>query len=283
MMEKGNYHKHISAKHKLVDLKIRETWQYRDLVMLFAKRTLQVKYKQTILGYLWLFISPLIASLIFWFVFGGIAKIGTDGVPHILFYLSGTALWTYFSSIVLSNSTVFISNARIFGKVYFPRLTIPVATILSRGFEFLMQFILVIIFLGIFIAQGLVSPNWAAWIILPVVLVQLGLMAMGLGIIISSLTTKYRDLTILVNFAVQLWMFVTPVVYPLSFAPANWIRSLLLINPVTSVMEAYKFAVLGAGEVLVLPLILSWVFTIVVLIIGIVMFNKAERTFMDTI
>lgn len=282
-MEKGIYHKHISSKHKLFDLNIKDCWQYRDLILLFAKRTLQVKFKQTILGYAWLFISPLIASLIFWFVFGEIAKISTGGVPHILFYLSGTALWTYFSSIVLSNSKVFINNARIFGKVYFPRLTVPVATILSRAFEFLMQFILVIIFIIIFITQGLVSPNWIDWIILPIVLVQLGLMAMGIGIIISSLTTKYRDLTILVNFAVQLWMFVTPVVYPLSFAPANWIRMLLLINPVTSVMEAYKFAVLGAGEVLVLPLIWSWVFTIVVLLIGIVMFNKAERTFMDTI
>lgn len=282
-MREQNYHKHISAKHKLLDLKIRETWQYRDLISLFAKRTVQVKYKQTVLGYAWLFISPLITSIIYWFVFGGIAKIGTDGVPHILFYLSGTALWTYFSSIVLTNSTVFISNARIFGKVYFPRLVVPAAIILSRAFEFLIQFILVVGLLVFFVAQGQVSPNWWVWIFLPVVLVHLGLMGLGFGILISSLTTKYRDLTILVNFAVQLWMFVTPVVYPLSFAPAGWIKFLLLLNPVTSVMEAYKFAVLGVGEVLVTPLIWSWAFTIVLVFAGILLFNKVERTFMDTV
>lgn len=282
MREQG-YHKHISSRHKLFDFKIKECWQYRDLIWLFAKRSLQVKYKQTILGYAWLFLSPLISSIIYWFVFGGIAKIGTGGVPNILFYLSGTALWTYFSSITLSNSTVFLSNARIFGKVYFPRLSVPLSTILSKMFEFFMQMILVLAVLVFFVIRGDVSPYWKGWILIPIILVELGLMGMGVGLVISSMTTKYRDLTILVNFAMQLWMFVTPVVYPLSFAPDNWMRILLWVNPVSSLMEAYKYALVGSGTFLVAPCVWSAVFTFCIVVIGIILFNKVERNFMDVV
>lgn len=281
------YHTHISSKHKFFDLKLKEVWQYKDLIWLFTKRSFVVKYKQTILGPAWLFLMPIVTSLIYTFVFGGIAGIGTDGVPPILFYLAGTAIWTYFSTSLTQNATAFTANANVFGKVYFPRLTMPISNVFSALIQFGIQMILVVVFLIIFIIRGDVTPNWISFWMIPVVLIQLGMMGLGFGIIVSSLTTKYRDLTILISFAVQLWMYATPIVYPMSQISEKFnnevLKTIVWINPVTSPSEMFRYALLGQGELNLFYITISWIFTIVVLIFGILLFNKVERTFMDTV
>lgn len=277
------YHSHISSNHKWFDLKIKETWQYRDLIWLFTKRSFVIKYKQTILGPAWLFISPILTSLVYMFVFGGIANIGTDGVPSILFYLTGTALWTYFSTCFTSNANTFTANAAIFGKVYFPRLTTPVSNILSALLQFVIQMILVVVCFVVFLIQGQFSPNWLQMLWIPVILIHLGVMGMGFGLVVSSLTTKYRDLTMLVGFGVSLWTYATPVAYPLSIITNPVLKTIAMINPVTMPMELFKSGVLGVGTVEPLYMVISVFFTIVVTILGIVIFNKVERNFMDTV
>lgn len=277
------YHTHISSDHKWFDLKLKEVWRYRDLIWLFTKRSFTVTYKQTILGPIWLFLNPMLTSLIYVFLFGGIAKMSTDGVPQILFYLSGTAMWTLFSNSLTKNATTFTANAAVFGKVYFPRLTTPLSIALDSIIHFGIQFILVLVFLVIYICTGEVTPVYSMLWIVPVVVLQLGLMGLGLGIMVSSMTTKYRDLSILVTFGVQLLMYATPVVYPLSQLEDGILKTLILINPVTMPMELYRYALLGQGAIEPLYLGISWVFTIVVLIGGIMIFNKVERTFMDTV
>lgn len=276
------YHTHISSKHKWYDLKLKEVWQYKDLIWLFTKRNFVIKYKQTVLGPAWLFISPFLTSLIYTFVFGGIAGMGTDGVPQILFYLAGNAIWTFFSTCVTTNASTFTANANVFGKVYFPRLTTPISNVLGSIITLGISMILVIVFLIYYIIMGVVSPNWFAWLLIPVVLIQLGIMGMGVGIIISSMTTKYRDLSILVGFGIQLWMYATPVIYPVSQLD-GWMKTVLMINPVTAPVEMFKYAILGQGTIDYFYVAVSWIFTIVVAILGIMIFNKVERTFMDTV
>ena len=277
------YHSHITSKHKWFDLKLREVWQYKDLIWLFTKRSFVVSYKQTILGPAWLFINPLFTSIIYTFVFGGIAQMSTDDVPQILFYLTGTALWSYFSTCLVQNASTFTANAGVFGKVYFPRLTTPISNILGAIIKFWIQMILVAVVLVYFVCSGQVHPNWINMLWIPVILVHLGVMGMGLGLVISSLTTKYRDLTMLVGFGVSLLMYATPVVYPLSQLGDGWMKQLLLINPVTMPMELFKNGILGKGTVDPLYMTISIVFTLVVAIFGIMVFNKVERTFMDTV
>ena len=283
MAEKVTYHTHISSKHRLLDLNLKEVWQYRDLIWLFTRRTFVVTYKQTILGPAWIFLNPLISSVIYAFVFGGIAGIGTDGVPSILFYLAGNAIWSYFASCVTKNASTFTANAGVFGKVYFPRLTMPISNVLSSGIQFGVQMLLVLAFLLFYVVTGEVNPNWGAWLLVPVVLLHLGVLGLGCGIIISSLTTKYRDLAILVNFGVQLWMYITPVVYPMSQLGGGLMKTVLMINPVTAPVELFRYAVLGQGAVMPQYLILSGAVSIAVLLIGIIIFNKVEKTFMDTV
>jgi lipopolysaccharide transport system permease protein len=217
------------------------------------------------------------------FVFGGIAGIGTEGVPQLLFYLCSNAIWIFFSTSLTQNATTFTANANVFGKVYFPRLTMPVSNVVSSIIQFGVQMILVLLFLTYYLVRGEVSPNWGAWLFIPVVLVHLGLLALGCGIIISSLTTKYRDLAILVNFGVQLWMYATPIIYPLSQLGDGLMKQILLINPVTASVETFRYAVLGKGLIVPEYYALSWAITIVVLVIGIMIFNKVEKTFMDTV
>jgi lipopolysaccharide transport system permease protein len=277
------HYKLITSEHKLLELNLKEVFKYRDLIVLFTKRNFQVRYKQTILGPAWLFINPIISSLIYCFIFGGIAGISTEGIPQMLFYMSGNAIWTFFSSCVTKNATTFTSNAAVFGKVYFPRLTVPISNVLTSMLEFGIQILLVFVFMVIYLVQGAVHPNWFAFPAIILVLIELGVMGMGVGIIISSLTTKYRDLAILVTFAVQLWMYVTPVVYPLSQAANGILRTILLINPVTAPIEVYRYALLGQGEIVPVALIWSIGFTMAVTIIGIMIFNKVEKTFMDTV
>ena len=283
MADNNTIHTHITSKHRLFSLNLKEVWRYRDLIVLFTKRSFTVTYKQTILGPAWLFLNPLISSLIHAFVFGGIAGIGTDGVPTILFYFTSNAIWTFFSTCLTKNASTFTSNAGVFGKVYFPRLTTPISNVLSSLISFAIQFVMIFAFLAFFLIRGDVSPNWLAWLAVPLELIQLGLLGMGLGIIISSMTTKYRDLTVLVGFGVQLFMYVTPIVYPMSQIPYGWMQTILRINPVTAPTEVIRYAILGQGEIMPLYLAISWVVTFFVLIIGIMIFNKVEKTFMDTV
>ena len=283
MSENNKYTKLITSEHKWFELNLKEVWKYRDLIWLFTKRSFVVTYKQTILGPLWIFLNPLISSLMYAFVFGGIAGIETDSVPQLLFYLSGNAIWIFFSSSLTMNASTFVSNAHVFGKVYFPRLTMPISNVLSSVIQFIVQMILVLLFLAYYVATGAVSPNWESWLLIPVVLLHLGLLALGCGIIISSMTTKYRDLSILVGFGIQLWMYATPVVYPMSTLGDGLMKTLLMVNPVTQPVELFRYALLGVGTVNWTYYGLSWALTIVVTLLGIMIFNKVEKTFMDTV
>ena len=278
-----NHHIHISSSHKWLELNLKEVWQYRDLIFLFTKRNFVVSYKQTILGPAWIFLTPLFSSIVQAFVFGGIAGIKTDGVPMMLFYLCSNAVWAFFSSCLINNANTFTANAYVFGKVYFPRLTTPISNVLSSMIRFGIQMMLVLAFMLYFLFQGAVHPNWAAWIMIPVELAHLGILGMGFGIIVSSMTTKYRDLTVLVDFGVQAWMYLTPIVYPLSTVAEGWMKNLLMINPVTSAVEMLRYAILGKGVIDWGFYGLSWVITILVALLGIMIFNKVERNFMDTV
>lgn len=282
-ISKPDYHIHISAKHRWFDLNLKEVWQYRDLIYLFTKRNFVVSYKQTILGPAWIFLTPLFSSIVQAFVFGGIAGIETDGIPMILFYLCSNAVWGFFSTCLTNNANTFTANAYVFGKVYFPRLTTPISNILSSVIRFGIQMILVLLFMVYYLIGGQVHPNWLCWLVIPVELVHLGILGMGCGIIVSSLTTKYRDLSVLVGFGVSLWMYLTPIVYPLSMMAEGWTKNLIMVNPVTIPVELIRYAVLGKGTMHWGFYGLSWLMTLAVALLGIMIFNKVERTFMDTV
>jgi lipopolysaccharide transport system permease protein len=283
-MELNNGHyKMISSKHRFLELNLKELWQYHDLIWIFTKRNFKVRYKQTILGPAWLLINPVISSLIYCFIFGGIAGISTEGVPQMLFYLSGNAMWAFFSGSLSKNANTFIANEGMFGKVYFPRLAIPIANVITSMIEYGIKFSLILVFMIYYLAKGQLHPHFECWILILFVLIELGSMGMGIGVIVSSITTKYRDLAILVGFAIQLWMYLTPVVYPLSQAGDGKLRTILLINPVTAPVEVYRYALLGKGEIIPIDLIWSIIFTLVVVALGSMIFNKVEKTFMDTV
>lgn len=277
------YHTHITSKRKWFELNLKEVWRYRDLIVLFTKRTFSVTYKQTILGPAWIFINPLISSLIYAFVFGGIAGIGTNGIPTILFYLCSNAIWIFFSTCVTQNATTFTGNAAVFGKVYFPRLAMPISNVLSSIIQFGIQMLLVFGFMVYYLVKGQVSPNWDAWILILPVLVQLGMLGLSFGIIISSLTTKYRDLSILVTFGVQLWMYITPIVYPISSVGEGLMRTVFLVNPVTPAVELLRYAILGEGMVHWGYYGVSCGLTVLLFLVGVMIFNRVEKTFMDTV
>lgn len=285
MMESKSkeYYTEITGEHKWFDLKLKEVWQYRDLIVLFTKRSFQLTYKQTVLGPLWLFLNPFITSVIYTFVFGNIAGMSTDGVPHILFYMSSNAIWGFFAACVNKNAQTFTSNAGVFGKVYFPRLTIPISNMLSSLINFLIQMLMIAFFFVFHLAKGEVHPNWSAWLLIPLILMNLGIMGMGFGIIISSMTTKYRDLSILVGFGIQLWMYASPVIYPMSTMGNGWMRTIMIINPVSAPIELFRYALVGQGTIVMGSLIWSWVFTLILAVFGIMVFNKVEKTFMDTV
>ena len=282
-MTNEKYHIHISSKHKWFDLKLKEVWRYRDLIWLFTKRSFTLSYKQTVLGPAWLFLQPFLSSVVYTFLFGGIIGMSTDGIPQMLFYLSTNSLWGYFAGCLSGNASTFTSNAGVFGKVYFPRLTTPISNVLASIIRFFIQLLMVFGFLIYFVITGEVSPNWYALVLLPFTLIHLGIMGMGFGIIISSFTTKYRDLTVFVGFGVTLWMYGTPVIYPLSQLSDGILKNIIIYNPVTPSIEIFRFALLGKGEILLLPLLISWIFTVIVAVFGIIVFNRVERTFMDTV
>lgn len=272
----------IKPKTKLLDLNLKELWQYKDLIVMFVKRDFKTLYKQTILGPLWVVINPMLTTLMFTVVFGGIANISTDGMPQFVFYMAGNTVWSYFSICLTKTANTFISNSAVFGKVYFPRLVSPISTVLSGLINFFVQFTMFMVFVIYYAMSGnAVQPN--IYILLtPILLLLIAMLSLGFGIIISSLTTKYRDLSILVTFGVQLWMYATPVVYPISQIPLHW-RNLMLLNPIAPIVETFRYAFLGSGTIPWFYLGISVITTIVVLFIGIVLFNKVQKTFMDTI
>ena len=279
----------IKPRNKLFELNLKEIWDYRDLLTLFVKRTITVQYKQTILGPLWWIIQPALTVIMYMVVFGGIAGIPTDGIPQPLFYLGGIAMWQYFSDCLMKTSNTFVSNSGIFGKVYFPRMVMPLSVVISNLVRFGIQlglFILVYVYYGI--VGKAPSPNWYL-LLFPVLVIMMAGLALGFGIIISSMTTKYRDLQILFSFFVSLWMYATPIVYPLSQAAGIEVMgfdvaTLMCINPVTPVIETFKYGALGAGQFIGWDwLAYSLVFMFVVLFVGFLIFNKVQKSFMDTV
>lgn len=272
----------IEGKTSLFDLKSADVWRYRDLLVMFVKRDFVSFYKQTILGPLWFFIQPIFTTLVFTFVFGNLAGISTDGLPHSLFYLSGITAWNYFSDCLTKTSTVFRDNANIFGKVYFPRLILPLSIVVSNLIRFGVQLLLLITMMVYFGYEGAnFHVTWAI-VLFPVLVMLMALLGLGLGLIITAMTTKYRDLSFLVTFGVQLLMYGTTVIYPLSAAPEKY-RKFIELNPMTGIIEAFRFAFLGEGYFTAWSLGYSAIFTLIITILGIIIFNKTERSFVDTI
>lgn len=274
----------IKPKTSLLQVDFCELWQYRDLYRMLVKRDIVVWYKQTILGPLWFFIQPILTTIMFMIVFGGIAKIGTDGIPQPLFYLAGICLWNYFAESLNQTSNTFIQNSALFGKVYFPRLVVPIATVTSNlvrlGIQLLL-FVFVYLYFAFF-TEATVAPNLYICLV-PLLILLLSGLALGFGVLFSSLTTKYRDLTFLLSFLVQLWMYATPVIYPLSTIENPTLKTLMLLNPMTAILETFKYAVLGVGQFRFEYLTYSACFTLFIMALGIVVFNKVQRTFMDTV
>jgi lipopolysaccharide transport system permease protein len=270
----------IKPHRSLWDVKLVEIWRYRDLILLFVRRDFVAQYKQTILGPLWFVIQPLLTTLMYTIVFANIAKISTSNMPPLLFYMSGTVAWTYFSTSLVKTSDTFINNANIFGKVYFPRMTVPLSIVLSNMIQFFIQFCLLLFIMLIYTLLGIHFNLSTNLLLLPVLLLILAGLGLGFGIIVSSLTTKYRDLKHLVAFGVQLWMYATPVIFPLSEIEGKY-RIFFLINPLTGVIESFRNILLGVGELNFLYLGYSVCFMIALLIFGILLFNRIERNFMD--
>lgn len=278
-----SHHTHIEPKNGWFDIDLKELWRYRDLILMFTKRSFIVVYKQTILGPAWIILQPLMTTLIYTLVFGNIAGISTDGTPQLLFYMGGTALWSFFSSCLNKTASTFTGNSGVFGKVYFPRLVSPISTVLSAAINFGVQLMMFMIFWLYYIIKGQVSPNYLGILLLPILIVYLGMLGLGCGIIISSLTTKYRDLSMLVSFGVQLWMYITPIVYPMSTLGNGGLYKLVMLNPVTCAMETFRWIFLGVGTVEPLYWCISIVVMIVVMLLGVMIFSKVEKTFMDTV
>ncbi|MCB0478117.1 MAG: ABC transporter permease [Crocinitomicaceae bacterium] len=272
----------IKPKTSVWNLYIKEIWAYRDLLILFVKRDIITVYKQTVLGPIWFFVQPILTTLVYIFVFGGIAGISTGGIPKPLFYLSGIILWNYFADCFTLTSDTFIKNQNIFGKVYFPRLILPLSIVVSGLIKLAIQFTLFIAFYVYYYFQSGIAPNYSAILILPYLLLLMAGLGLGFGLIFSSLTTKYRDLKFLIVFGVQLFMYATPIIYPMSSIGVT-AKEILFYNPLTHIIEAFKYGFIGEGEFNGLGLVYSGVVTFIVLTSGILLFNRTEKSFMDTV
>ena len=272
----------IKPKTGWFDINLGELWRYRDLIGMFVKRDFVTFYKQTILGPLWYIIQPLFTTIVFTIIFGKVAKIPTDSIPPFLFFMAGNVMWSYFGTSLQMTSDTFNTNAQIFGKVYFPRLTVPVSVVIINMLQFSIQFLLFLGFYSYFFWKGVpVTPTY--WIAaLPVLIVQMALLGLGTGILISSLTTKYKDLRFAMGFLIQLWMYATPVVYPLTQVP-EWLRSYYLLNPMVAIVESFRLAFFGVSAIEFQNVVMSWSITMLLLFIGIVLFSRIEKTFMDTV
>lgn len=273
----------IRPSESLWKIDIGEIWRYRDLIELFVRRNIVVQYKQTILGPLWYLIQPVLTVIMNMVVFGGIAKMSTDGMPQALFYLAGNICWFYFADCLNQCSNTFTANQQMFGKVYFPRLVVPIAVVISNLLRFVIQMgLFVALYIYFFFNGAGVSVNWTV-LLTPIFVIVMAGLGLGFGILISSMTTKYRDLTILFTFVVQLWMYATPIVYPLSMVPNGTLRMLILTNPMTAIIEAFKYATLGQGFFSWWAIGYSFLFMCVQLLFSVVIFNKVQRNFMDTV
>lgn len=283
IVQEQEWDREVKAKGNPFDLHLKEVWNYRDLIMLFVWRDFVSQYKQTILGPAWQVIQPVLTTGIFMILFTRIAKIPTEGIAPVVFYMAGIAVWNYFSSCVLVISGTFVSNAYIFGKVYFPRLVLPISYVISNLIKFGLQFLLLVVVMIYYHFNGYPIHLSFNLLFIPLLLVQLAALALGLGIIISSVTTKYRDFAVLLSFAMQLMMYVTPVVYPLSYVKDQSYKWLIEINPVTAIVEGFRLALFDKGSVTITSECYSIGFTVIVLVAGIVLFNKVEKTFIDTV
>ncbi len=273
----------IRPHEKLWKVNLGEIWAYRDLIELFVKRNIITVYKQTVLGSLWYLIQPVLTVIMNMVVFGGIAQMSTDGIPQPLFYLAGNVCWFYFSDCLNQTSSTFVANQGMFGKVYFPRMVVPISTVISNLLRFGVQIgLFIAMYLYFFISGTEICPNWTI-LTVPFLIVMMAGLGLGFGILISSMTTKYRDLQILFGFIVSLWMYGTPIVYPLSMVTDESLRTIIMLNPMTSIIEAFKYATLGQGYFSWGALGYSFAFMTILLIWGIVVFNKVQRSFMDTV
>lgn len=272
----------IEPQNSLFDLNLKDVWRYRDLLWMFVKRDFVSFYKQTILGPLWFFIQPIFTTIIYTFIFGGLANLSTDSLPQPLFYMAGITAWNYFSDCITKTSTVFKDNANIFGKVYFPRLIMPLSIVASNLVRFAVQMLLMTIMMGYYAWQGANFQITWAITLFPLLVILMALLGLGLGLIITALTTKYRDLAFLVTFGIQLLMYTTTVIYPLSSAPEKY-KTMISLNPMTGIIECFRFAFLGQGQLTWNTLGYSIVFTLVSLLLGVLIFNKTEKTFVDTV
>lgn len=274
----------IQANPSWFSINFKEVWRYRDLLILFVKRDFSAQYKQTILGPLWHIIQPVFTTLVFLLVFGSIARIPTDGIePKILFYMSGITLWNFFSACIVNTSVTFITNASMFGKVYFPRLIIPLSVVTSNIFRFFIQFLVLLALMLFYHFNGYPVLINSGWLLIPVLVVLMAGIGLGLGILISSFTTKYRDLNVLVTFGVQLLMYAAPIAYPLSYVKNSRVEWLINANPLTGIVEAFRYYLFSKGQFDLGSLIYSTCFMIIVLLTGIIVFNRVEKNFMDTV
>ncbi|WP_338377979.1 ABC transporter permease [uncultured Flavobacterium sp.] len=279
--EKSSWDTIIEPKSSIFSINFKELWQYRDLLVLFVRRDFVTVYKQTILGPLWFFIQPILTTITFTIIFGNVAQLSTDGAPKLVFYMAGITLWNYFSTCLTSVSSVFNANASIFGKVYFPRLIMPLTIVISNLMKFGVQFLLFVLFVIYFYNQNQIHPNiWMA--ATPIIIILMALISMGIGLILSSMTTKYKDLNQLIGFGVQLFMYATPVIYPSSSVPKNYLW-IVELNPLVGLFDFMRYAYLGVGNFTATSLVYPSLFSIGILAIGIIVFNKTQKTFMDTV
>lgn len=277
-----HYTTHIKSKNGWFDIDLRELWQYRDLTWLFFKRNYITRYKQTILGPLWLILNPLLTVTLYSFVFGGLANLSTDDVPHLVFYLCSNAIWAFFAACLTQTSTTFTANAAIMGKVYFPRLVMPVSSVLTGMLDLVIQLGILVVAMVCYAFAGYRFSIGPMLLMAPVLVVQTGILGLGCGIIVAALTTKYRDLAVLVSFGVSLWMYISPVVYTIELLPEKYL-SLYMLNPMSPIIECWRNAVIGSGTFYWSYWAMSWISTAVVLVLGVVLFSHIEKTFMDTV
>lgn len=276
------YTTHIKAKTGWFDIDLKELYHYKDLIWLFFKRNYATRYKQTILGPLWLIFNPLVTVTLYAFVFGGLAGLSTEGVPNFVFYLCSNSLWSFFAACLRETSNTFTANAGIMGKVYFPRLVMPISAVLTGMLDFIIQFGLLIVIMIGYSITGTHFNLGPKLLLIPILILQTGMLGLGFGIIVAALTTKYRDLVILVGFGVQLWMYATPVVYTAELIPQKFMK-IYMLNPMSPIMESWRNAVIGSGNFYWGYWWISWGVTILVLAIGVILFSKIEKTFMDTV
>lgn len=274
----------IRPKRHAFDINFKEIWQYRDLLLMFVKRDVITVYKQTVLGPIWFVVQPILTTITYIVVFGNIAKISTDGTPMALFYLSGIVIWNYFSESFTQTSDTFMQNSQIFGKVYFPRLIMPLSKVISGLIKFFIQLCFFLLVYAYYLINdpGVVQPNWTIALI-PFYVLIMSMTGLGLGILFTSMTTKYRDLKFLITFGVQLLMYATPVIYPMSTIPEGKFKMILQLNPLSPIVESYKYSFLGAGEFSLTGLAYSLGFALVALFLGMIVFHKTERNFIDTV